>query len=45
MKGRQRIMKNPLRVYVLSAERTICEQEMLKKTAQAGKTKGPLRSP
>ena len=23
-------MKNPLRVYVLSAERTICEQEMLK---------------
>ena len=38
-------MKNPLWVYVLSAERTIYEQEMLKKTAQAGKTKGPLRSP
>jgi hypothetical protein len=24
-------MKNPLRVYVLSAERTICEQKMLEK--------------
>ncbi len=38
-------MKNPLRVYVLSAKRTICEQEVLKKPAQAEKTKGPLRSP
>ncbi len=38
-------MKNPLRVYVLSAERAICEQKMLKKTAQTEKTKGPLRSP
>ena len=37
-------MKNPLRVYVLSAERTICEQEMLK-NRHAQKTKGPLRSP
>lgn len=38
-------MKNQLWVYVLSVERTICEQEMLKKPAQAEKTKGPLRSP
>jgi hypothetical protein len=38
-------MKNPLRVYVLSAERMICEQKMLKKPARAGKTKGSLRSP
>ncbi len=38
-------MKNPLRVYVLSAERTICEQEMLEKPACTEKTKGPLRSP
>lgn len=36
-------MKNPLRVYVLSAERTVCEQKVLKKPAHPVKTKGPLR--
>jgi len=30
-------MKNPLRVYVLSAERTICEHNLLKKQATAEK--------